>query len=120
MLNLGSITMNSIPFKLPDVGLYEIEGYLYFEEDFLVFDVEKSLFGEFEADEQTIKVEPSAIEEMEFKKGVFKDKLCIRPKKHDLLKAMPGSFKEELKLSLSRKQRDKVYQLIDEFNRRTL
>lgn len=114
------ITMNSIPFKLPDVGLYEVGGYIYFEEDFLVFDVEKSLFGEFEADEQTIKVEPSAIEEIELKQGIFKDKLCIRPKKHDLLKAMPGSFKEELKLSLSRKQRDKVHQLVEEFNRRTL
>ena len=110
--------MDSIPFKLPDVGLSEVQGYLYFEEEFLVFDVETALFGEFNGEEQTIKIEPKAIVELEFEKGVFKDKLCVRPKKRDLLKAMPGSFEDEIKLRVAHKHRGKVHRLIKEFNKR--
>ncbi len=112
--------MNSIPFKLPDVGFNEVSGYLYFEDEFLVFDVSSSFLGEFSEEEQTIKIEPAAIEDVELKKGVFKDKLCVRPKKVDLLKAIPGSFEEEVQLRIARKHRDKAERLIDEFNRRTL
>ncbi len=112
--------MNNIPFKLPDVGFNEVSGYIYFDDEFLVFDVSTSLFGEFSEKEQTIKVEPAAIEDIVVKKGMFKDKVCVRPKKVELLKAMPGNFDDEIKLSVAHKHRIKVEKLIDEFNRRTL
>lgn len=110
--------MRSIPFKLPDVGLSEVSGFVYFDEEFLVFEVEKALFGEFDGEGQMIKIEPKAVVEIELKKGMFKDKLCIRPKKRDLLRAMPGTFKEEIKLSVSHKYREDAYDLVEEFRRR--
>lgn len=110
--------MDSIPFKLPDVGLSEVQGYVYFDDEFLVFDVETALFGEFNGEEQTIKIEPKAINDLEYEKGVFKDKLFVRPKKRDLLKAMPGSFDEEIKLRVAHKHRKKVRRLIKEFYKR--
>ncbi len=110
--------MRSIPFKLPDLGLNEVKGYLYFENEFLVFDIETALFGEFDEDEHTIKVEPKAILDMEYREGWFGDVICVRPKKDDLLNALPGDFKDEVELKISRKHGKSARYLIKEFYRR--
>lgn len=110
--------MRSIPFKLPDVGLNEVKGYLFFEKEFLVFDIETALFGEFDEDEHTIKIEPKAILDMEYRRGWFSDKICVRPKKDDLLKALPGDFRNEVELKISRKHGKSARYLIKEFYRR--
>ncbi len=110
--------MRSIPFKLPDIGLNEVKGYLFFEDEFLVFDIETALFGEFDEDEHTIKIEPKAILDMEYRQGWFSDKICVRPKKDDLLKALPGDFRNEVELKISRKHGKSARYLIREFYRR--
>jgi len=112
--------MTSIPFQLPDInlGLTEISGMVYLEEEFLVFEVETALLGEFGEEEQVIKVEPSALETIRLEHGVFRDRLCIRPKKREFLRVMPGTYKEELKLKVWRKYRAAVEQLVDEIRRR--
>ena len=88
--------MNSIPFELPDVGLQEIRGKLYLDQEFLVFEVQVALIGEFNKEFQTIKIEPGALKEIHLDRGVIKDRLCIRPKKSDLLTAMPGEYHGEI------------------------
>ena len=67
---------------------------------------------------QVIKVEPRALEEIYFNRGVFGDRLCLRPKKYDLLTAMPGTHDEEVKLKLRRRYRKDAEQLVYEVRRR--
>lgn len=110
--------MSPVPFRVPDVGLREIKGYLYLEDDeFLVFDVENALVGEFDTKRHVIKVAPRALKEVELSKGRFRDRLHIRPKTRDLLEAMPGSFTDELKLKIRTKHRDQLARLMYELAR---
>ena len=106
--------MSTIPFSLPDInlGLTEINGKIYLDEEFVVIDVETSLLGEFSQDQQIVKIEPNAIDEIRLDRGMIKDKLCIRPKKRELLKVMPGTHTAELAMSIWRKYRDRAEQLV--------
>lgn len=111
--------MNSIPFRLPDVGLREISGVVYLDQEFLVLEVEDALLGEVDREEQTVKVEPSAVQEIRLDRSVLGDKLCIRPKKRDLLRVMPGTYTDELCLKLRKKYRERAEQLVDDVRRRS-
>jgi hypothetical protein len=92
--------MRPIPFELPDTGLREITGKLYVEEPYLVFEVTDGLLGAFDKENQVIKIEIDALDEIHFKKGIVKDKLYIRSKKRDLLDAMPGKYDGVLMLKI--------------------
>lgn len=111
-------TISGIPFQLPDVGLREISGRLYLDEDFLVFDVEDALAGEFDKEVHVIKVDPGALGDIRLERGIVRDRLFIRPRKSDLLRAMPGQYGVELPLRIWRKHRQTVLQLMDEIGRR--
>ena len=106
--------MKSIPFTLPELngGLTEITGRLYEEEEFLVLDVETALLGEFDKEGQVIKIEPAALRDIELDKGVFKDKLRLWPKKRTLLEALPGNYKGEVPLSIWKKHRSDVEEIL--------
>lgn len=107
-----------IPFRISDVGLREIKGHLYLEDDeFIVFDVENSLVGEFDTRRQLIKVAPRALKEVELTEKRFRDRLHIRPNSRELLETMPGSHKFELELKIHRKHRDEVARLLYELDR---
>ena len=110
--------MSSIPFQLPDVGLREISGRLYLDPDFLVFEVQDALVGEFDKEHQVIKIEPSAVREIRLERGIIRDQLCIRPKREDLLEMMPGTYQTELRLKLWSKYRRPAEQLVEEVRRR--
>ena len=111
--------MHSIPFQLPDEGLREISGSVYLDEDYLVFEVQDALMGEFDIDRQVIKIEPAALVAVRLDPGIIQDKLCIRPKKRDLFKVMPGTHYEELRLKIWSKYRGQAEQLVEEVRRRT-
>lgn len=101
-----------IPFRGPNVGLRQIKGFLYLEDDeFLVLDVRNALRGGFDANGQLIKVAPRALQEVELAEGRIRDRLCIRPKNPDLLEAMPGSYKDELRLKTHRQYREQIARL---------
>jgi hypothetical protein len=111
-------TISGIPFQLPDVGLREVSGRLYLDEDFLVFDVEDALAGEFDKEVHVIKVDPAALDAIRLERGLVRDRLFIRPRKSDLLTAMPGKYGVELPLKIWRKHRQTVLELIEEIARR--
>lgn len=114
----GPDSQDAIPFKGPDFGLREVKGHVYLEnEEFLVFDVENALVGEFDTEKQLIKVAPQALLSVRLDERRVNDRLYIRPRSRDLLHAMPGSYKEELELKISRKHREKVEQLLYELTR---
>ena len=110
--------MNSIPFDLPDIGLREISGTLSLDSEFLVFHVQDALVGEFDKEHFVIKVEPQALQAIRFDRGIIRDRMCIRPKKRDLLTAVPGQYADELQLKLWNIYRKDAEQLVEEVQRR--
>lgn len=112
--------MSPIPFSLPDLnmGFTEVKGAVYMDEEFLVLDIETSLFGEINTGDSIIKVEPTALREVRIETRIFRDRLVLVPKKRDLLDAVPGSHKGELQLRIWRKHRPKTHELVFELNHR--
>lgn len=106
--------MPGIPFTLPDMGLREISGTIHLLDGMLVFDVVDALAGGFDKDHQVIKVAPSAIDEITLDRRLVRDRLFIRPKKDDLLKAMPGTHGVELPLRIWRNHRARVERLLED------
>ncbi|MFQ5568611.1 MAG: hypothetical protein ACE5G0_02985 [Rhodothermales bacterium] len=111
--------MSTIPFQVEDVGLTEIHGELYLDHEFLVFVVETALLGEFRKAQQVIKIEPRAVQEIRLDQGIIKDKLCIRPKKRELLQVMPGRFKAEVVLKIWVKHRKAAEALVEKVRERS-
>ena len=94
--------MGSVSFQLPDIGLRELHGTLSLDAEFLVFEVEDALVGEFDAERYVVKIEPKALADIRLEEGIIRDQICVRPKKRDLLAVMPGRYAEELPLTISR------------------
>jgi hypothetical protein len=108
--------MSRIPFQIPEVhgGLSEADGIVYLEDEFLVFDVRVStLGGLIDQRSEKIKAEVTVIEEARLERGFFSDRLCFVPRKLELLSAVPGTHKGELKLKVSKSHRDQIEHLID-------
>lgn len=105
--------MTAVPFDLPDVGLREIKGEAYLDQGFIVLVVEDALAGEFDREQQIIKVEPSALADVRFERGILKDKICLRPKTRELLDTMPGRHLAELKLRVWVKHRESARRLVE-------
>lgn len=104
--------MDPIAFELMDIGLREISGKVYLDDEFLVFDLQDALVGEFDKEYRTIKIEPAALEMVYIDRGVIRDRLCIRPKTSELLEAMPGSHGAEVCLKIWRTARKKAEALV--------
>jgi len=66
---------------------------------------------------QTVKVEPAALKDIWIERRPFKDRLCVRPKKRDLLDAMPGDNAFELTLRIWKIYRREAQKLVEEVNR---
>lgn len=104
--------MNRIPFTLPDVGLREIEGMVWIEEGYLVIQLSNKLLGLIDEDRDIIKVEPTALLDVDIKKRPFKDRLVITPKKHDLLDAIPGKHANDVQLRIWKTKRRELQRLV--------
>lgn len=94
--------MTRIPFELPDVGLREIKGLLSTEDEFLVLELENAFLGEWDKDYETVKIELGALEEVRIEQRVARVWLVLRPKRADLLRALPGKHVREVRLKMWR------------------
>ena len=112
--------MLSIPFEIPEVhaGFSEVKGVVRLEDEFLVFQIQTVTLGMFKGDPETIKIEVGAIYDIRHERGLFRDKLYIRPKKLQLLEAMPGKHGVEVQLKIRRKYRSSALILADAVRRR--
>lgn len=97
--------MLRVPFSLPDVGLRELEGMIWVEDGFVVIELSNKLFGIVDEDKDLIKIEPSALREVQLKRRPFKDRLILVPKKRDLLDAIPGKHPNDVRLRVWRSKR---------------
>jgi hypothetical protein len=107
--------MNRIPFALPDVGLREIRGLVYLEDDFLVLRIKNAVLGLVGEKKDLIKIEPKALRDLRIERGLFRDRLVIRPKRADLLDAVPGEHPSAVTLRVGRKHRSDLMRLVDDF-----
>lgn len=109
--------MKPIPFTLPDIGFREIEGKVYLEDNFLVIHLKNALFGEFDKEKTQIRIEPSTLTQVRLDRGVFKDRLVLRPEDNRLLDAIPGDYDLEIELRIWRNRRNDVLALVRELGR---
>ena len=107
--------MNRIEFTLPDVGLQEIQGLVWFEDGYLMIEVNNKLLGLVETDSEVIKIEPNALRDIYIRHRLFKDRLVLEPKKSDLLDALPGKHANDVQLKIWRSKRSQVNRLIADF-----
>ena len=107
--------MNRIEFTLPDVGLREIEGFVWIEDGYLILEVTDKLLGLVDADSNLIKIEPNALTDLHIKYRPFKDRLVLSPKKVDLLEAVPGKHASNVQLKIWKTKRKQVMELVAEF-----
>ena len=110
--------MDRIPFSLPEVGLREIKGFAYLDDEFLVIEVESALLGLADRERTTVKVAPSALESVRFTRGLFRDRLRLKPEKVDLLRTIPGDHATEIALRIPRKYRHLATRIADEMDER--
>lgn len=100
---INDATMNRVAFSLPDVGLREIRGLVFVDEEFLVLRIEDSLVGLADKKTHVIKLLPSALEDVSVRRGLASDRLVIRPKRSELLDIVPGQHASALELKIKKK-----------------
>ena len=106
--------MKPIAFELPDVGLREVSGKVYLDDDgFLIISLQNALFGEFDKEKREVRIEPAALKQIRLEKGVFKDRLVLRPENDRLLKIIPGDHVVEVELRVWRNRRNELRRLVD-------
>lgn len=104
--------MTRIPFTLPDVGLREIEGMVWVDDEFLVIQLTNKLLGLVDEETDVIKIEPTAIQDIRIQRRAFKDRLVITPKKHELLDIVPGKHANDVQLRIWKRHRQNLDRLV--------
>ncbi len=104
--------MDRIAFTLPDDGFREVTGFFYLDDEFLVLDLRTAFLGLGDKDQQTIKVDAAALDGVYLKRGLVKDRVCLRPKRFELLDVVPGTHDAELRLQVKRADRARAERLV--------
>lgn len=104
-----------IRFSMPDIGFREVRGYLSLEDDLLVIEVTDALMGEWDKRHQIVKVAYDSLVDIGISRGLFMDKLILRPKQATLLEVIPGENKVEVALKVWRKHRKRLERLVRSF-----
>lgn len=98
-----------IPFQIPDINdTDEAEGFVYLEDDFLVFDVQVLAWGLSRSDTETVKVERGVIDGLRVESGWFSDRLHVVTRNAALLKALPGVHVAAVTVRTKKKYRAEV------------
>ncbi len=102
-----------IPFEYDVDDLNEAAGFLYLEDDFLVFELQVLALGLVKRESEIIKAERSVIEDIEVRKGLIKDRLVVSSHSIKLLKAIPGRHATEIVLKIKKKHRREAEEFVD-------
>lgn len=111
--------MTRIPFQIDDQHGHRISGLVFLEDEFVVFEIRVKKWGLYEKPTETVKAERSVISHMHFEHGFFNDRLFMVPKRSELLEAIPGNHKGELKLKVAKRYRNEVKRFVDAFARKS-
>jgi hypothetical protein len=109
--------MHRVAFSLPDVGLRELRGLAYIEDEFLVLRIEDTLAGLMDKKVSTIKILPAALKSVDIHRGLTKDRLVLRPNRSELLDAIPGEHPVALELRVKKKYSRDLDDLLAAYHR---
>ncbi|HEX7069214.1 MAG TPA: hypothetical protein VF190_00340 [Rhodothermales bacterium] len=103
-----------IPFHIPEVNsLHEGKGFVWLEDEFLVFRFTVLDFGVTERGWETVKVERPLIDGIRTQRGLLKDKLLIATRNQRLLEAIPGDHNGEISLRTKKQEREQVQAFVE-------
>lgn len=91
---------------------------LFLEDPFVVFEVQVKKLGLIKKPVETVKAEVGLIDSIRLVEGLFSDKLYIVPKRSDLLTAVPGRNRGELRLKVAKRYRDDAEDFVAEVLRK--
>jgi hypothetical protein len=110
--------MQTLPFKLKNVfeGLAESEGMVSLVDNSLrlEFQTRDSVFGVIKSDVKEIKVSVDDIQDVQFKKGLFGDKIIIRASGMMTFKDFPNHKGGEIRLHLKKKDRHQAMMIVSD------
>lgn len=106
--------MASIPFEIYDNRGHKVSGLVYLEEAFVVFEVQVKKWGLYNEPSEKVKAELGVITAIRFEPGIFGDRIYVVPKRMELLEAIPGDHKGELKLKIAKRHRDEAQRFVAE------
>ncbi|MEQ9266522.1 MAG: hypothetical protein RLN81_14935 [Balneolaceae bacterium] len=102
--------MRNLPFYIDDLngGFMKLEGILRVEGGKLLFEFQKkdAVFEAYKSDIMTTEISLSDIDMMEFKKGVFTNKLTIYASRPSVFQDLPGNELTERVLKVKKKHRE--------------
>lgn len=102
--------MRSLPFVIDDLngGFMILEGILSVERGKLHFEFQKkdAVLAAYKSDLKTIEIDLSEISMMEYKKGLFSNKLIIHSKRASAFVDLPGNELTERILKIKKKHRE--------------
>ncbi len=106
----------SLPVTIEEVhgGLSNASGTLYLTDDFLVLSVQVAFLSMWKQKPLTVKIAPEALHSVRYKRGLFKDKMFVRPWKPALLDAVPGKHEGEIALQVKKSFRHEAEALVEE------
>lgn len=104
--------MPRIPFTIDDDHGHEISGLTFLDDAFVVFEIQVKKWGLYKEPPETVKAEVGVIDSIRFEVGFFKDKVFVVPRKSELLQAIPGDHKGEIKLKVAKRYRAEAQQFV--------
>lgn len=107
--------MLSVPFATGDIhgGFSEGRGAICVDNDEIVIEVQVKVFGMFDRGAETFRFELTDLEEVQHKRGLFRDTVTIRTRPMSLIGEVPGATEGALVLKMKRRHRRAVDGLLD-------
>ena len=105
---------NRLPFQIPEINdVHEGKGFVYLENEFLVFRFTVVNWGVVEGAWETVKAERALIDGIHTEKGIFKDKLIIDTRDARLLDAIPGKYRGAVLVRTRKQDRAQVEAFVE-------
>ena len=107
--------MPSVPFEIERSthGVSRSKGVLRVGAEQLTFEVQTTLLGFFHRAPKTYRLDLTDLDEVRYKRGLFRDRLTIRTRPLDRITNLPGAADGELSLRIKRKDRRAVEPVLD-------
>jgi len=110
--------MQALPFRIKKIfeGLAESEGILKVSDEMLhlEFQTRDTVFGVLKSDVRQLEIPLDKIQEIQFKKGMFGDKIIIRANDLKTFEEVPNQKGGEIKLHLDKKHRHDTIMLVSD------
>lgn len=111
-------SLPALPFEIRAVhaGFSRASGMLSFDGDFVVLDVQVTALGFVKHEPFQVRVERSVIRDARLARRLRRDRLYLTPKKFELLAAMPGRHRDDLRLDVRSEHRDLAERVVAALN----